>query len=140
RLAGIIAANLAADAAKYGDWNSEASIGMRRPPVNLSNRNIYGPHEWRRKLRESLNEYFGPKGRDRQPIVFDGPIGSSSTMVKDPKIFALWLDKNRAVKAVDMEIAGAYEAARSVRGDTPVIIIRGLSDIVGLKRDTRWTE
>jgi nucleoside phosphorylase len=140
RSAGRIAANLAADAGKYGDWSSEASIGMPRPPVRITKKNLKGPEEWQQKVRESLRGYFGKGGRDRQPIVFDGAIGSSSTLMKDPLAFALWLDKSREVKAVDMEIAGAYEAARSVRGDIPVIVIRGLSDIVGFKRDERWTE
>jgi hypothetical protein len=39
-----------------------------------------------------------------------------------------------------MEISGVYEAARSEGGDLPVIVIRGLSDSIGFKRDARWTE
>jgi hypothetical protein len=39
-----------------------------------------------------------------------------------------------------MEISGAYEAARSISGDLPVIVIRGISDIIGFKRDSKWTE
>jgi nucleoside phosphorylase len=140
RIAGIIAANLTADTVKYGDWNSEASIGMPRPPVRITKKNLKGSSEWQHKVREALGEYFGKGGRDRQPIVLDGAIGSSSTLMKDPVLFASWLDKSREVKAVDMEIAGAHEAARSVHGDIPVIVIRALSDIVGFKRDKGWTE
>jgi nucleoside phosphorylase len=140
RIAGIIAANLGADAGKYGDWNSEASIGMPRPRVQITSKTLQGNPDWQKKVREALGVYFGKGGRDRQPIVLDGPIGSSSTLMKDPVVFAKWLDKSREVKAVDMEIAGAHEAARSVQGDTPVIVLRGLSDIVGFKRDGRWTE
>jgi hypothetical protein len=46
----------------------------------------------------------------------------------------------REVKAVDMEISGIFESARFDTGDLPVIVRRGLSDIIGFKRDTRWTE
>ena len=39
-----------------------------------------------------------------------------------------------------MEISGVFEAARHSTGDLPVIAIRGISDIVGFKRDSRWTD
>jgi hypothetical protein len=88
RIAEIVASNLAADAAKYGDWHSDASIGMSRPPVKLTSKNIKGSPDWQRKIREALGHYFGRAGRDRQPIVLNGPIGSSSTLMKGPALFS----------------------------------------------------
>jgi nucleoside phosphorylase len=140
RVAEIVASSLVADYAKYGDWQTETSIGMPRPPVALSAKSLRGSPEWRQRVREALGHYFGANGRDRQPTVLEGPIGSSSTLMKDPARFAAWLDKTREVKAVDMEISGVFEAARLRTGDLPVIVIRGISDVVGFKRDARWTD
>ena len=39
-----------------------------------------------------------------------------------------------------MELPGVFEAVRSVRGDRPVLAIRGISDIVGFRRHPDWTE
>jgi len=139
-VAQTVAANLVADSPKYGEWYSEAAVGMARPVVRLRRQNIAGPESWQRKVRDALGQYFGKDGHDRQPIVFDGPIGSSSTLMKDPKVFMEWLDKARDLKAIDMEISGVFEAARSIEGDLPVIVIRGLSDVVGFRRDSAWTE
>lgn len=140
RTAQIVASNLVANAVKYGAWFSEASLGMQRPKVEVEMRNMKGSLAWRRRISESLEYYFGPAGVYKQPAVLDGAIGSSSTLVKDPNLFAEWLDKTREVLAVDMEISGVFEAARSDRGDIPVIVIRGISDIVGFKRDAAWTK
>jgi nucleoside phosphorylase len=38
-----------------------------------------------------------------------------------------------------MESPGVFEAARSIEGDVPIVVIRGLSDVVGFKRDPAWT-
>ena len=66
--------NLDGDAGSYGDWNSETSIGMGRPRVSLAKHEFTGPPDWQSKTREALAKYFGKNGRDRQPIVIDGPI------------------------------------------------------------------
>src|SRR5258708_37934265 len=34
----------------------------------------------------------------------------------------------------------SWQAARSVKGDRPVLAIRGISDIVGYRRDADWTK
>jgi nucleoside phosphorylase len=139
-VAQTVAANIVADSPKYGEWYGEAAIGMARPVVRLSKRNFTGPESWQRKVRDALAQYFGKDGHDRQPIVFDGPIASASTLMKDPVVFMEWLDKVRDLKAVDMEVSGVFEAARSIKGDVPVIVIRGLSDVVGFRRDSAWTD
>ena len=50
-----------------------------------------------------------------------------------------WQELIRHVLAVEMETAGAYRAAQGRESQYPVIPIRGISDIVGLERDDRWT-
>src|SRR5438046_1631948 len=41
--------------------------------------------------------------------------------------------------AVEMEAAGVYEAAQGIHHQYPVMAIRGISDIIGLERDGKWT-
>jgi nucleoside phosphorylase len=139
-VAQLVAANLAADFDKYGNWYNAAAIGMTRPPVSLCDRRFAGPETWKSKLREVLGHYFGEDSHDRQPIVFDGAIASASTLMKNPVTLMKWLEMARDLKAVDMEISGVFEAARSIEGDVPVIVIRGLSDVIGFRRDSRWTD
>ena len=38
-----------------------------------------------------------------------------------------------------MEAAGVYRAARSAEREYPLLVVRGLSDIVGFKRSDEWT-
>lgn len=60
--------------------------------------------------------------------------------MKDSELLQEWLKSARDLKAVEMELPGVYEAARHKDGDIPVLAIRGISDIVGFKRDHAWTE
>jgi hypothetical protein len=57
--------------------------------------------------------------------------------VKDPELLIPWLQGARNVLAIEMESAGVYRAARE---RCPMLAIRGISDIVGLKRTDAWTK
>jgi hypothetical protein len=48
----------------------------------------------------------------------------------DPELLIPWLRTARDLRAIEMESAGVY---RAVRGRCPMLAIRGISDIVGLK-------
>jgi nucleoside phosphorylase len=139
-LAQLYASNLVAFSDVLGDWNSDASIGMPSPPVKITKTNIFGDSAWIAKVRSALEHNFDRSGKKRLPIAFSGAIGSGSILVKDPKVLQEWLTHARDLRAVDMEIAGVYEAARSIDENLPVITIRGISDIVGFRRDIKWTE
>ena len=39
-----------------------------------------------------------------------------------------------------MELSGVYSAARRMGKEYPILAIRGISDIVGFKRDSAWTK
>jgi L-histidine Nalpha-methyltransferase len=121
-------------------WNTLDSITLERPGVNLQQLHIYGSREWSNRIRESLTWHF-PKVPDRQrsPLATIGPIISSNHLLKDPSMLIDLLKTHRSVLAVEMEAAGAYEAARRPDRIYPVMAIRGISDIVGLQRDNRWT-
>ena len=124
-------ANLQARELELVDW----TLGLPNRPVVSWNRRLYGPPEWRRNVRQSLEHNFGD-GRRRSPIFTSGVIASSDRLIKDPNVLFPWIQTARHLLAVDMESGGVYRAAR---GRVHMLAIRGISDIVGLKRDRNWT-
>src|SRR5260370_22739861 len=74
----------------------------------------------------------------RAPKFLTGTIASSNTLVRSDAVLAQWLQDARSIWAVEMEVAGVYQAAQHIRQQYPVMAIRGLSDIVGFKRDDDW--
>ncbi len=134
-------ANLEADKALLGEWNSVSVIGKEHPPVELADANFTGTDEaWKRKVRNALSLRFGNPERDRPPLATAAPIAGANVLMKDPDLLKRWLEHARDLKAVEMELAGVYVAARSVKGDRPILAIRGISDVVGFNRDPEWTE
>jgi nucleoside phosphorylase len=135
RAAASIAVDLPAMRGDLGDWSSAASIGAPRPPVALMESSFYGDEEWRRRARESLRRHF--EGRPaREPIVTAGAIASSDRLIKDTEIMRVWLRIARHILAVEMESAGVYRAASD---RVPTLSIRGISDIIGFRRDPSFT-
>ena len=116
-------------------WSSDLP---ERPRVAWHRKNaLYGPEEWSADVRKSLKKHF-PKGVIERPPTFTaGPIASSDRLVKDPKLLFPWIQTARHLLAVEMESGGVYRAARD---RCLMLAIRGLSDIVGLKRDDAWTK
>lgn len=120
-------------------WNAVDSIMQERPYVDLQRLSIVGNDAWLRTVRQSLEYHFG-RTHHRPPLFKTGHIASSNHLVKNPERLAQWLTTNRQILAVEMETAGVYEAAQTLKRQYPVIAIRGISDIVGLQRDQAWTE
>lgn len=131
-------ADLRAMKDQLGNWNEEESIGMSRPPVELKPEKFYGDEDWKKKVEEVLTFHFGPSSRQRAPLVTAASIASSNKLVKDSETLQAWHQVARDVKAVEMELAGVYKAARKFK-EYPVLAIRGISDIVGFKRHPNWT-
>jgi nucleoside phosphorylase len=139
-LAASIAANLPAMRSELGDWNSEPSIGCPKPRVILTDdTKFYGPANWQDDVRNSLTAAFGPDAVPRPPFVRDGAIASTDMLIKDTERISIWQQSARDLQAVEMELAGVYVAVRSDGDRVPFLGIRGLSDIVGFKRDSGWT-
>jgi tetratricopeptide (TPR) repeat protein/nucleoside phosphorylase len=114
-------------------------IQLERPRLDPKQVNISGDDEWREKVWESLHYHFGEaENRSRPPLYTIGTILSSNHLMKDPTRLKSILKTQRAVFAVEMEAAGVCEAAYGM-SHYPVAAIRGISDIVGLQRDNRWT-
>lgn len=135
-----LVAHLPAMSAELEGWNSDASIGVQRPRVELERRDrFYGQPGWKKKVRQALARHFGVGVASRNPIVVGGVIASSDRLVKDDEILAVWLKMARNVIAMEMELAGVYRATRSSVPERRVLAIRGISDVVGFRRDPAWT-
>jgi len=121
-------------------WNTEESIGIKRPPVNLKEENFIGSDNWKKKVKERLESHFGSESQLRPPKFTTATIASSGDLIKDPNLIEQWLNAARDLKAVEMELPGVYTAARTRNKEYPVLAIRGISDIVGFQRDPGWTK
>ncbi|HZJ67038.1 MAG TPA: hypothetical protein VFD36_26210 [Kofleriaceae bacterium] len=134
-LLAALVANLAARDDELGDWTADLP---KQPPVSWTqDGQLYGPPDWQRALRDALDHHHGPDAAPRPPTYASGPIASSDRLVKDPELLIPWLQTARNLLAIEMESGGVYRAARE---QCPMLAIRGISDIVGLKRADAWTK
>lgn len=125
-------------------WSSTEAVGMERPieteaAIGDSTR-YYGNEQWQAQVRRSLIAGFGSRSRRATPISTARVMASGPTLVKDAALAHEWRRVSRSTSAVEMELAGVYEAVRSQRSSTRLVAIRGISDIVGYRRDSIWTQ
>jgi nucleoside phosphorylase len=126
--------NLPAREADLGDWRR---LLPEPPELKSSKGRLYGPVDWRQKVRTSLNTHFLNGRKNRPALYVAGTIASSDRLVKDPMVLFPWIQSARSLLAVEMESGGVFRAAQ---GRVPMLAIRGVSDIVGLKRNSEWTK
>jgi nucleoside phosphorylase len=128
-------ANLPAREGELGEWTST----LPNPPDLEWTQpgQLYGPPDWQSDLQVKLKHHYGTSGTPRSPAYVAGPIASSDRLVKDPELVIPWLMTNRNLLAVEMESGGVF---RAVRDRCPMLAIRGISDLVGLKRADAWTK
>jgi len=125
---------------KLVGWNTKKSVGAGRPIVNLGDKkNFYGNGETREETKKTLSHHFRGAGVRKLPIVTTREVASSDFLVKDTSIIEIWKKSARHLAAVEMELAGIYTAARRMEREYPILAVRGISDIVGFKRDAKWT-
>lgn len=124
-------ANLRARLNDIGNWTEYLP---EYPPIVLDEFNFYGSHDWKKDVRESLEYHLTTN--EKTPNFIPGMIASSDRLIKDTELLIPWLQTNRHLLAVEMESGGVYRAARE---RCPMLAIRGISDIIGFKRDERWT-
>jgi nucleoside phosphorylase/DNA-binding NarL/FixJ family response regulator len=136
----VFLAHLPAEEKKLRDWNTEEAIGMPRPPVRLGPKYFYGDNEWRHGVKEKLSKHFGRSAPPRLPQFTTGAIASSDRLIKSSAVLKTWRSVARQIQAVEMELAGVYQAARRREREYPILAIRGISDIVGYRRDPDWTK
>lgn len=77
------------------------------------------------------------RGSGGSPVVGGRAIASSDRLIKADETLAVWLKLARQVVAVEMESAGIYKATHE--REVPFLAIRGISDVVGFRRDHEWT-
>jgi nucleoside phosphorylase len=125
-----------------GNWNGPAMIPMSKPrlevPTDISAPAFYGSDDWKRKVKEGLEANFPPDQTPRDPLYRVESLVTGNTLVKDPALVLKWKEVARQSAHVEMELGGVYEAAHAK--DKPLLSIRGLSDVVGFKRSSLWTE
>lgn len=114
-------------------------VTQPRPPAPLDPDLFKGSEDWNKKIARSLRALFHTAGHRERPIHFTGTIGSSDFLVKDPTALAHWLKSARKMETVEMEAAGVMEAAAGLDATYPVLVVRGISDVVGYERDPAWT-
>lgn len=129
RTAAAFVANLNARKRELGEWH--ASIETER--LQTKDWKFYGDDEWKEDLAKKLEHHTSRQ----EPRFIAGPIASSDRLIKDTEILKVWLKMTRQVIAIEMESAGVYRAAHGQQ--IPTLAIRGISDIVGLKREPQWT-
>jgi nucleoside phosphorylase/DNA replication protein DnaC len=120
----------------FGAWNSDDRIGMTRPIVTLSEENFYGDENWIAHVKESLTNHF-PHGKPaRDPVVTTGPTAASpintDTLTEWQKVALHLID-------IEMELPGIFREAKHGSRVYPILAIRGISDLVGLKSNDAWT-
>ena len=135
RALGGLVANLAAREDELGDWTTDLPSP---PPVAWDQLGqLVGPSDWQHELRDKLELHYGAGSTARPPRYLAGPIATSDRLAQDPELLFPWLHAARSLLAIEMESGGVYRAARE---RCPMLAIRGISDIVGLKRADAWTK
>jgi nucleoside phosphorylase len=124
-------------------WNSPEAIGTPKPALRVPAANsdrYYGDVKWKADLRRTLLHHF-PRGHPpRPPIVTSRQVATSDSLIKSTDPLSQWQEHARAVAAVEMELGGVFIAARQIEREHPILAIRGISDIVGFKREEQWTK
>jgi hypothetical protein len=124
-------------------WNSPEALGTPKPALRVPGANsdrYYGDVKWKAELRLTLLHHF-PKGHaPRPPLVTTRSVATSEALVKSTDLLSRWQEYARGVAAVEMELGGVFLAARQIDREHPILAIRGISDIVGFKREEQWTK
>ncbi len=137
----VLLAHLPAMDDKIRGWNDNEAISYPCPVVTYDSGKFYGDSDWNEKVIETLKIKFDKNGAPlRDPKYICGTVASSNRLMKDPELVSNWQSYSRHITAVEMELSGAYQAARRYGKEYPVFAIRGISDIVGYKRSHKWTE
>jgi nucleoside phosphorylase len=122
-----------------GPWNEKESLNQDKPKITLPksprNKTLIGEdNEYKKELIKSLKKHFS---HDRPPLFHPACLATSNTLVKDSHLVADFKRVARDIEHVEMEAGGVYHV--STEG-TPLLSVRGISDIVGFKRDGAWTQ
>ena len=139
----MLVAHLPAQEKRILVWSSESALRVSRPKERILRKPVpemlYGPNDWKKKVHESLYAQLGGKTPRKQPKLWIAPNGSANTLLKDATLAKHWRGAARSAATVEMELIGAYEAVHDSGGNCRLVSIRGVSDVVGYKRQPGWT-
>ncbi|MCY1023761.1 hypothetical protein [Pyxidicoccus sp. MSG2] len=113
------------------DWISAVSIGAKRP--GLDGKATTDDEVWNADISDALARH----AKRDAPMSTARKIASSDRLVKNPDLIKTWRTVSKGVVVVEMESTGVSLLCQ--RNNIPVLVIRGISDIVGWKRDEAWT-
>jgi nucleoside phosphorylase len=130
---------------RLGAWNLEPALGMPKPRVNvpddLDAPCYYGAEKFRTTVRDSLHKHFPTHRTVRPPLYKIAALATSNVLLKDTLLLGEWRKSARHITHIEMEAGGVYTAARHARPhELPLLSVRGISDIVGYKREPEWTQ
>jgi nucleoside phosphorylase len=129
---------------ELGPWDTPEKLGTLRPtltiPKELKDDRYYGDHSWRVRVQNALRTRFRGKRGTHKPRLRIGEAATSNTLVKDTKLVTQWKSAARSITHMEMELGGVYRAASKSTRSVPVLSVRGISDIVGFRRDAKWTD
>lgn len=108
---------------------------LSKPWKELDDTHFKGNKQWVEKLKRSYTYHMSKNSQ--HPNAVYGTIATSDSVMKSPREVAHWLRTARDIRAIEMEASGVLLAAK--RFSCPVVVVRGISDIVGQARDEEWT-
>ena len=115
----------------FNEWQDRNAL-ITRPGVEGIGSSWTDDEEWNEKINGTLED----NEKRTLPKVVDGVIASSDQLVKSVDFMERRLLVDRRILANDMESAGVAKACE--RRNIPLLILRGISDIVGLPRSDDW--
>lgn len=128
-------AHLPGFASRLDGWESADSVGVERPPIGAYK--TYGNDDWKASVDDAMRYHFIDGSRNH-PIAVVAPVVSSSTLVKSTGFAGHVKEFARHAAVFEMEAAGVLRALEDAR--VPVLVAKGVSDIVGLERRPEWTD
>lgn len=120
------------------EWNVTQNLIQEKPTLVVPSGDddrLYGDPEYKKKVYNSLRLHFATY---RDPLFTPATLATSNTLVKDTAIVKEFKDVARDVEHVEMEAGGVYRVCHQHK--TPLLCIRGISDVVGFKRGPEWTQ
>lgn len=138
----VFLSNLPARQQELKGWNLLRSIGMQKPKLLVpppKSLQYYGDNAWQDKVHKSLMHHFPRRKHSRPPLFTTRPVISSDVLVKSSSLLEQWQESSHDAASVEMELGGIYEAADRYERQVPILAVRGISDIIGFKRENDWT-
>lgn len=128
---------------ELGPWDTRENVGTMRPtlsiPKELEDDRFYGDNSWRLRVQNALRTRFRGNRGTHKPRLRVGGAATSNTLVKDTQLVSQWKSAARSITHMEMELGGVVRAASKSTRSVPVLSVRGISDVVGFRRDAKWT-